>query len=75
MCGVILRELKQYMIEHNTVALIDLVNHFSTDSTVIEKMLDRWIKKDRIEVIDNKKGCGTICCKCDERLIKFYKWK
>jgi hypothetical protein len=72
---MILRDLKDYMIHHNTVALMDLVNHFNTDSIVIEEMLDRWIKKDRIEIVNNIKGCGTMCCKCDERLIKIYKWR
>jgi FeoC like transcriptional regulator. len=75
---MILRDLKDYMIHHNTVSLMDLVNHFDTDSIVIEQMLARWVKKDMIEVLNNEqdgKGCGTTCYKCDERTLKFYKWR
>ncbi len=57
---MILRDLKDYMIHHNTVSLMDLVNHFDTDSIVIEQMLARWVKKDKIEVLNNEqdgKGC------------------
>ena len=74
-CVMILLELKQYIRHHNTVALIDLVNHFHVESKVIEMMLDKWVSKGSIEIVDNVKGCGTSCCKCDERLIKFYKWR
>jgi hypothetical protein len=72
---MILIELKQYMQQHDHVALIDLVNHFTIEAEVVEEMLEKFIKKGKIELLNNSKGCGTLCCKCDERLIKIYKWR
>jgi hypothetical protein len=71
---MILSDLRQYLKQHSTVALIDLVNHFHVDAEALRGMLSRWISKGNVRKVSKDGACGTSCCKCDPALTELYEW-
>jgi hypothetical protein len=71
---MILSDLRIYMRENRTVALIDLVNHFGMEADAIRGMLGKWISKGKVRKLSVDSACGTSCCKCDPTLTELYEW-
>ncbi|MDH5433240.1 MAG: FeoC-like transcriptional regulator [Gammaproteobacteria bacterium] len=72
-----LMEIKKLLIEREQMTLIDLARHFYVSEAVMQSMLEQWIKKGRIEVIDASGFCGSGCGTCDEAETAktLYRWK
>ncbi len=66
-------KLKRYMKERKLVPLMDIVNHFRAEQSVVEPVIELWIKKGKVI---RKAGDGACkgCCKCDPATIEFYEW-
>lgn len=71
---MILSDLRDYLKLHKRVALADLMNHFAMDADALRGMLDKWIKKGKLQKLSLESGCGTSCCKCDPTLVELYEW-
>lgn len=71
---MVLSELRGYLREQRTVALIDLVNHFDMEADAIRGMLSKWVSKGKVRKLAPTASCGTSCCKCDPALTELYEW-
>lgn len=71
---MILSAIKQYLTSRHTVTLHDLAIHFDTDSEVMRDMLQLWVRKGKIRMIQGgsccAKGCGRGTCTAAEA----YQW-
>jgi hypothetical protein len=70
-------EIKNLLIEREQVSLMDLSRHFHVSETLILSLLERWIKKGRIQTTDTSGMCGSGCGSCDESEVSkiTYRWK
>ena len=70
-------DIKALLIERQQMSLVDLARHFYVNESVMQGMLDHWIKKGRLEKIDLSGTCGTGCGSCNEAadLKQIYRWK
>ncbi len=67
-------DLKAYLAENKRAPISDLVNHFDSEPTAIRGMLDLYIRKSRVRLIDSGMGdCGG-CTKCDAFALEIYEW-
>ena len=71
---MILSDLRDYLKQRPSVALVDLVNHFNCDADALRGMMQRWFNKGNLRKLSNDKACGTTCCKCDPNLTEIYQW-
>ncbi len=71
---MILSELRNYLKEHKRVTLNDLVLHFDIEADALRGMLEKWIKKGKLQRIPVNSGCGSSCHKCDPALTELYEW-
>ena len=71
---MILSDLRQYLKQHQRVALKDLCNHFQTDADALRGMLKVWINKGKVRQLPLPQNCGSSCCKCDSALTELYEW-
>jgi len=71
---MILSDLRDYLQQQHSVALIDLINHFGMEADALRGMLGKWIKKGRVRKLSVDSACGTSCCKCDPNLTELYEW-
>ena len=71
---MILSELRDYLKQNRRVHLTDLSNHFDTDPSAIQGMLEKWIGKGRVRKVPVSSACGTGCSKCYPAHIQVYEW-
>jgi hypothetical protein len=72
---VILSDLRDYLKQHQRVALSDLMLHFHIEADALRGMLEKWIRKGKVKKISpDSTVCGTSCCKCDPALTELYEW-
>lgn len=72
---MILSDLRSYLQERHRASLSELVIHFNMEPDALRGMLEKWISKEKVRLIQGgETGCGTSCCKCDPLLTEIYEW-
>lgn len=71
---MILAEIKHYLSSQHSATLHDLSVHFDTDPEALRDMLQLWIQKGKIKMIQTEGGCGGGCSKCTCASIETYQW-
>ncbi|MEE9346324.1 MAG: FeoC-like transcriptional regulator [Methylococcales bacterium] len=71
---MILSELKQYIQSNHRVPLKDLSYRFDVEPDALRGMLQRWIDKGRLRILDAGTPCGGGCNKCAPQDIEIYEW-
>ncbi|NJR65758.1 MAG: sugar metabolism transcriptional regulator [Leptolyngbyaceae cyanobacterium CRU_2_3] len=69
---MILSELQTYLADRQRVSLADLQIHFRMDAEPLRDMLNRLIRKGRVQREAASK-CGG-CHSCSSEAIEFYEW-
>ncbi len=70
---MILSELQQYLSDRQRVSMSDLQLHFHSDAELLRDMLNRLIRKGRVQLESGQK-CGG-CHSCAPETIEFYAWR
>ncbi|MCU0542414.1 MAG: FeoC-like transcriptional regulator [Oscillatoriaceae cyanobacterium Prado104] len=70
---MILSEIQQFITEHKRASLADLKIHFRKDGDTLRSMLDRLIRKGRINKMPEAKKCGG-CHSCSDDATEIYVW-
>jgi len=70
---MLVRELKDYMAEHRTVPVKDLVIRFQSDPEAIRAMMALLINKGRVRRLDEEQNCDG-CRKCPAYETETYQW-
>ncbi len=70
---MILSELQKFISQHKTASLADLKLHFRIDDDALRAMLNRLIRKGRVQKMESGKKCGG-CRSCANDAIEFYQW-
>ncbi len=72
-----LMDIKKLLEEREHMSLVDLARHFYVSETIMQSMLDQWVKKGRVEIKEQGGLCGTACGSCDEatQIKTIYHWK
>jgi putative ferrous iron transport protein C len=74
--GMILSEIKKYLMKHKRVTLGDLACHFDSEPEAMKGMLGQWIRKGKVLKLDGQAGCSKTCGKCcDGAAMEIYEWK
>lgn len=71
---MILSQLRDYMKQQQRITLHNLVIHFKCDADALRGMLDKWVKKGKVNKLTPNSNCGTGCHKCDPSLTELYEW-
>lgn len=71
---MILAELRNYIERHGQATLGDLANHFDSEPSAIQGMLQRWIDKGQIEEQRLTASCGDSCRQCNVSESLLYVW-
>lgn len=71
---MILFEIRDYVKKRGQVSLTDLVNHFDSDPSAMEGMLQRWVDRGQIRKSRLTASCGDGCQQCDVRDSALYVW-
>jgi hypothetical protein len=71
---MILSELKHYIQTNHRVPLKDLSYRFDVEPDVLRNMLQRWINKGKLRILDAGTPCGSGCSKCPPQDIEIYEW-
>ncbi len=70
---MILIELRNYLKEHVSASMVELSMHFKKHSNDLEPMLEYWIDRGRVELVEA--GCGGGSCQgCPMRCDKAYRY-
>lgn len=73
--GMILSEIKKYLMKHKRVTLGDLACHFDTEPEAMKGMLGQWIRKGKVLKLDEQAGCSKACGKCcNGTAMEIYEW-
>lgn len=69
--------LKNYLQQVGRVSLTDLAHHFDIQESAIEGMMNTWVLKGYVSLI-NKEGCtigncSKDCCSSSSQII--YQWR
>jgi putative ferrous iron transport protein C len=70
---MILYELRDYLKDHKRAALIDIAQHFDSNTEAVRSMLEVWVKKGRVRKLPQSTSCRS-CCECDPSMIEIYEW-
>jgi putative ferrous iron transport protein C len=70
---MILSELQAFLAQHKRASLADLELHFHMDGDALRGMLNRLIRKGRVQKMAEGKKCGG-CHSCDANSLEFYEW-
>ena len=70
---MILKELQKYVRKHHCVSLGDMEQHFRMDGDALRSMLNKLIKKGRINKLPMVGKCQS-CTSCDRDILEFYEW-
>lgn len=71
---MILAEIKHYLSSQHSATLNDLSIHFDTDPEALRDMLQLWVQKGKIKMIQTEGGCGGKCGKCKCASFETYQW-
>ncbi|HFD12158.1 MAG TPA: sugar metabolism transcriptional regulator [Crenotrichaceae bacterium] len=71
---MILSELKEYIQTNRRVPLKDLSYRFDVEPDALRKMLQRWVDKGRLRVLDSGTPCASGCSKCPPQEVEIYEW-
>ncbi|MCB1757609.1 MAG: FeoC-like transcriptional regulator [Gammaproteobacteria bacterium] len=71
---MILSDIRDYVKKHGQVSLADLVNHFDSEPSAMDAMLQRWIDRKLIKKTRLTASCGDSCQQCDVRDSVLYTW-
>lgn len=71
---MILAKIKHYLSSQHSVTLNDLSIHFDTDPEALRDMLQLWVKKGKIKIIQTEGRCVGKCGKCTCASIETYQW-
>lgn len=71
---MILSELRNYLREHQRVALIDIAHHFDTNADALRGMLTTLECKGRVRKLPSGSICGGGCSKCDPASTEIYEY-
>ncbi len=69
-----LLELKQFLVSHKSVSMLQLCQRFNSDAAVMRDMLQHFINKGNISCCKANNACGTQCVKCNPLLTEVYQW-
>lgn len=71
----ILRRIRRYLELHRRATLGDLALHFDTPPEAMRGMLEGWLRKGRLRVLDVEATCNTACpTACDDTAMTIYEW-
>jgi putative ferrous iron transport protein C len=70
---MVLSDLQQYLSDRKKVSMSELQLHFQISADALRDMLNRLIRKGRVQREDGKK-CSS-CHSCAPETIEFYEWK
>ena len=71
---MILTDLKIYLIENQRAALIDMAHHFDIEPDALKGMLEHWIRKGKVRLLEGSR-CNKGCCsQNDPTLLQIYEW-
>ncbi|MBM3514041.1 MAG: sugar metabolism transcriptional regulator [Alphaproteobacteria bacterium] len=70
---MILTELKTYLSGRRRASLDDIARHFAVAPDAARGMLETWIAKGRVRVLNQHLPCGT-CGKCESAVSDIYEW-
>ncbi|TCD47374.1 FeoC-like transcriptional regulator [Chlorobium sp. N1] len=69
-----LSAIRQYLAENGGATLPELSRHFDADPSLVESMLEHWIRKGRVALVPPK-PCGPSCCGgCSSHGAARYLW-
>lgn len=73
--GLILSEIKHYLMKQKRATLGDLALYFDTEPEAMRGMLEQWIRKGRVSKSEVKADCNKTCSKCcDASAMVIYEW-
>jgi hypothetical protein len=71
---MILTELKTYLIKNKRAPLIDMAHHFDVAPDALKGMLEHWIRKGKVRLLEGSR-CNKGCCsQGDPTLLQIYEW-
>ena len=70
-----LLELKAYLKQQQSANLWQISQHFSSDPTTIQAMLQHWVRKGNVICQKKKPACGKTCFQCMQHIIEIYTWQ
>jgi putative ferrous iron transport protein C len=69
---MILKDLQQYLRQHQTTTLDELARHFAIEPDALRGMLSQLVRKGRVRQLETKK-CGK-CHSCAPETLELYEW-
>lgn len=67
-----LLKLKNFIIQEKLVSLSQIARKFSTDEAALKPILDIWIQKGKIRIINEALACEKKCFGCHQKPNIFY---
>ena len=72
---MILSDLKSYLVARKRAPIGDLANHFDADPNAVRGMLDHFIRRGYVSLLDvDGDGACSGCQKCDAFSSEIYEW-
>lgn len=77
---MLLLKIRDYVQLVGSVTLTDLARHFDVQESAMQGMMEQWVRKGQVLVVDNDISCGTGSCGgctqpgCSSSAIK-YVWQ
>ena len=71
---MILTELKTYLIENKRVPLIDMAHRFDVTPDALKGMLEHWIRKGKVRLLEGSRCSKGCCSQGDPTLLQIYEW-
>jgi DeoR/GlpR family transcriptional regulator of sugar metabolism len=71
---MILRNIRDYLRQHQRVALRDMALHFNMDENALRGMLTQWERKGKLRKLPSGATCGGGCSACSPETIELYEW-
>ena len=68
-----LTAIKKYLMAHKNADIKELSCKFKTDPVVVRTMLKHWIRKGKVNLIDNLSACNSGCTQCMP--VEVYQWQ
>jgi len=70
---MILSEIRDFFKWQSVVSLSDLSLHFAVEPDAMRGMLDQWIRKGKVQKLDQEEKCSN-CCGCNLEHPEIYTW-
>lgn len=67
-----LLQIREFISREQVVSTQQLTREFHIDEQALQPILDIWVKRGVICVVEGKTSCKTKCFRCDSKQPVFY---